>query len=841
MNIAAIDAANKDGDTALMIAATRGHKLIVATLLSKGADIDVVNKDSKTAIDLAQTEEIQLILRNARELRDQGEQIVKRATIILVGSGAVGKTTLVHRIRDKTFSHDGLTFTDGIEMSHIPFGDIDCTVLDFAGRKDYAHTHSIFFNSDAIYLALLMPRSGSSHDELENFLQMVNDFAPTAPIILVSTRADEVRLTPDEVAILQINHPRIIAVMPVDSKSGTGIVDLENLLIEVALEQPGTTRRVPKLFFDFEVSLANLVAQNIFSVTNDEFLTIGVEQIKLSTDSANLARDLFKMWGLIKVLYNGDVVLNPQKLADVLACIISMKPKTLNRIGDAKEGLLRHDEESLSSIWGMQYDRRLWSCERGDISSFIELLHESGLAYPLYDPYGKSIGMSLIIAMLPEKPDGHPRSGVTETSLHELFLSTDSICNGSLTIKWNQLPSTFIGQLQVRTRFYATIGGAWKHGCVLVVKNKAGADSFCIVYEEGNNLVVLSTGSDNSARSVALLNIVSLVRERFPTLKIKEVTLTHDKCRGRSWDREELLECLFEKKNRGMVTFKNFQISILSLEIIINFPSIKIEFEKTTALDIIGRDLNPLELQRNGERTRGNLTREQFVRGIAERKRQPKGSDSPPLPESLVRLESLVVKAEYYKTEDFDPEITFQLQQCIQDLLFLLNLRRPKNGLKSLWILLQKKIKGGDESHFTAIPLSLNSQIQSPWVAIDEAVVEIDAELSEVTTVTSYSHLRALVADLLRRTLSQLSIRLPEGSVIASLCDLSRYEVFIVKEMRFPLLITYSHTYSNSTDNVYQDKFCGAEREYFAPLDNQVLMCKDFVSEMRGKKSIFKH
>jgi hypothetical protein len=41
------------------------------------------------------------------------------------------------------------------------------------------------------------------------------------------------------------------------------------------------------------------------------------------------------------VLYNGDVVLNPQKLADVLACIISMKPETLSRIGTAKEGLLR--------------------------------------------------------------------------------------------------------------------------------------------------------------------------------------------------------------------------------------------------------------------------------------------------------------------------------------------------------------------------------------------------------------------------------------------------------------------------------------------------------------------
>jgi hypothetical protein len=81
----------------------------------------------------------------------------------------------VHRLRDKTFSPGGVTITDGIEMSLIPIGDIDFTVLDFAGQKDYAHTHSIFFKDDAIYLAFLMPRSGSSNVDLENFLQMVNN------------------------------------------------------------------------------------------------------------------------------------------------------------------------------------------------------------------------------------------------------------------------------------------------------------------------------------------------------------------------------------------------------------------------------------------------------------------------------------------------------------------------------------------------------------------------------------------------------------------------------------------------------------------------------------------
>jgi GTPase SAR1 family protein len=44
---------------------------------------------------------------------------VKRASIILVGSGTVGKTTLVQRLRDKTFSPGGVTITDGILYMYI--------------------------------------------------------------------------------------------------------------------------------------------------------------------------------------------------------------------------------------------------------------------------------------------------------------------------------------------------------------------------------------------------------------------------------------------------------------------------------------------------------------------------------------------------------------------------------------------------------------------------------------------------------------------------------------------------------------------------------------------------
>ena len=181
--------------------------------------------------------------------------------------------------------------TDGVDMSQFRIGQINILALDFAGQKEYAHTHAIFFKNMAIYLAVFMPRAGAHFNELENFLQMVKDNAPNAPIVLVTTRADESTLPPEEVDRLQHLHPRIVAVCAVDSKSGTGIAALEQLLEGIALKQEDTIRKVPKRFFKFEQHLAQLAAGGRFSLSPEEFLNAGVKKIKLTI--VLLARDIF--------------------------------------------------------------------------------------------------------------------------------------------------------------------------------------------------------------------------------------------------------------------------------------------------------------------------------------------------------------------------------------------------------------------------------------------------------------------------------------------------------------------------------------------------------------------
>ena len=541
---------------------------------------------------------------------------MKRATVILVGGGTTGKTTLVHYLKDTSFSQDALTMTDGIEMHHLPLGGIDFTLMDFAGQKEYFHTHNIFFKSSAIYLAFFMPRSGASFSELENFLQMVRDSAPTAPVILVTTRSDEATLSVDDENVLRSRHPYLLAVAAIDCKSGSGVSALKEFLISTALQQPHTERKVPAQYFKLEQNLFEIAESGCFSMTPAEYNEIATEKYELSEVSSYLARDLFNSWGAVHVLSNGEVVLRPQLLADVLACVITKKTETLSRIGDAKDGLLKHDDKSLDAIWH-EYPRHLWHCgtdstststsSTSSSSSFLDLLHQSNLAYPLYGPNGNPLRASLVVAMLPDKPDGYTDSDITNQSLCKLFKDDGS--HECLCVVFSQIPSTLMCHLQVRLRSYVTIGGGWRHGCRVVVKGKAGTkDSYAVVYEKDNSLHVLSSGHGNIARSTVLITLLSVMRVSHPTLEVKDYILSHELCKGRVWDREELEEAVVTP---GFVEFKKVKIPIQSLDILfdtherrIKVRNIIIDLAKRIRLEIIKLKWSKMCLQGKGGRVR---------------------------------------------------------------------------------------------------------------------------------------------------------------------------------------------------------------------------------------------
>jgi hypothetical protein len=419
--------------------------------------------------------------------------------------------------------------------------------------------------------------------------------------------------------------------------------------------------------------------------------------------------------------------------------------------------------------------------------------------------------VSLVVAMLQERPDGHPASEVTNASLNYLFAGENyAEC---LTLHFDQLPSTFLCQLQVKLRSFASIGGAWRHGCRLVVRGKRGAkDSHAIVYEKvkENSIVILTAGTGYTARSVAVTSLLSLLHKNHPTVVIKDFILSHEDCKGRAWDMEELEEGVH---GTGYVEFKKTRIQVQSLELLFNKKlneagekgserGTEKENEKEAGGSFTIMESEVVKATGHGE---GEGRRQSPAPG-GDHKSCPGASSGSTsafdcLPPSLAVLDSLLISARSLGTEDIDITISMQLQECIPDILHMLRVRKPaKFPLNSLWILTESS--DGSDSKLAVFPFSPGISPNDRWFPVDAAAVPVDADPAGAESNEENAGavaegkdraasirglnigegdiefaLRVSVTDLLRRTMEQLDILLPKGWGIAVLRDCSKYEV----------------------------------------------------------------
>ena len=83
-------------------------------------------------------------------------QPLNEAKLILVGYGAVGKTSLVNRLVHQTFDA-GETKTEGIQITDWPLclkgnEDVKLNVWDFGGQEIMHSTHQFFLTERSLYL-----------------------------------------------------------------------------------------------------------------------------------------------------------------------------------------------------------------------------------------------------------------------------------------------------------------------------------------------------------------------------------------------------------------------------------------------------------------------------------------------------------------------------------------------------------------------------------------------------------------------------------------------------------------------------------------------------------------
>ena len=121
------------------------------------------------------------------------------ARVLVIGDGAVGKTSLLRRIIHGSFDKEQQT-TPGVEVSQHQQAVVDSqgnsrniTVhyWDFGGQLHLHPTHQLFMREKCIYVLVLKAREASDHyHHVEYWLEHVRLFGGNAPTLLVQNQVD---------------------------------------------------------------------------------------------------------------------------------------------------------------------------------------------------------------------------------------------------------------------------------------------------------------------------------------------------------------------------------------------------------------------------------------------------------------------------------------------------------------------------------------------------------------------------------------------------------------------------------------------------------------------------
>jgi Leucine-rich repeat (LRR) protein len=190
------------------------------------------------------------LMRFLRLLRDDGV-FVREAKLVLVGEGAVGKSSLLAALRGEEWVEQRST-THGIEVKPLQVAAAAPIILngwDFGGQSVYRPTHQLFFTAPAVYLVVWKPREGPEQGFVDYWIKLIKHRAGAAARVhVVATHGGPLQRSAhiDEAALRDRYGDMIVGFHHVDSRTGLNIGALRRAIADTAAALPHIGRWYPE-------------------------------------------------------------------------------------------------------------------------------------------------------------------------------------------------------------------------------------------------------------------------------------------------------------------------------------------------------------------------------------------------------------------------------------------------------------------------------------------------------------------------------------------------------------------------------------------------------------------
>lgn len=226
--------------------------------------------------EILSTQDAPKILAYDRKLKKGGGQrALNEAKMILVGRGAVGKTTLVHQLMHGKFVQKHKT--KGIKVSDWKVEDgkevITTHVWDFGGQEIMHGTHQFFLTERALYILVLAGREDREDDDALYWLKMIEAFGSGSPVAVVLNKIREHRFEVNEESLKE-KYPNIVGFYETDCKANFGIGKLRKVIEAQIRGMEGVKKQFPAAWFRIKDELPTR-ARNF--ITFDSFRKVCTE------------------------------------------------------------------------------------------------------------------------------------------------------------------------------------------------------------------------------------------------------------------------------------------------------------------------------------------------------------------------------------------------------------------------------------------------------------------------------------------------------------------------------------------------------------------------------------
>ncbi|MGK7912289.1 MAG: COR domain-containing protein [Synechococcus sp.] len=268
-------------------------------------------------------------------LVNYGSSPLNEGKLILVGFGAVGKTSLVNRLIDGRFNPSEAV-TDGINITEWPIQihpeeDIRLNIWDFGGQEIMHSTHQFFLTERSLYLLVLNGRQGHEDEDAEYWLNLIRSFGRNSPVIVVLNKFSEIAFNLNRSYLCQ-KFPNIRHFIETDCSNGNGkhphgrnIGKLKNLIAEETDQLENLRIPFPGSWFNVKNYLAEM-PENFISF--ERFRQLCQENGEPETDKQNSLANILHQLG-ISLNYREDPrlrdtqILNPHWVTNGIYTILN--------------------------------------------------------------------------------------------------------------------------------------------------------------------------------------------------------------------------------------------------------------------------------------------------------------------------------------------------------------------------------------------------------------------------------------------------------------------------------------------------------------------------------------